>query len=101
MAAVNTTDLKRYLRMPTTADADLDAILDGFLKVATERVEVILGEKIPTVGAPEAIGLAIKFLAGFLFTRPDADEASLASALNAVRLILSPYRDYDFPADEA
>jgi hypothetical protein len=98
---VTNTDLKRYLRMPISAEPDLDAVLDALLAGAVERVEVILGQPIEAVTVTESIKLAIKYLAAFLFQRPDADADAMSSALVSVGLLLSQHREYSFPADEA
>ena len=99
--SVTNANLKSYLRMPTAANAELDAVLDAALAAAEERIAVILEVPDLTNIDFDAVDLAVKFLAAFYFQNPDATEDALKSALNAVSLLLSNHRSYSFPTDAA
>lgn len=100
MASVSLNDLKSHLLLPLVPDEQNDPILSSLLLAATERASAILGQPADRVGA-SSVSVGIRFFAGWLWEHPYAKGEEMAGALNALTMILSPYRTYSYPDDEA
>jgi Phage gp6-like head-tail connector protein len=96
-------DLKIWLRLPSTADDELDSRLAELLGAAVDHVEIACGTSFnPSVAdMPDRVALAVKVLAGFWFENPLPDEKETASAMSAVNILIAGNRVFTFGDSDA
>jgi hypothetical protein len=104
---VDKSEMKTWLRMPPTEDAELNANLTSLLITACTQVGAATGRTLVVADdeelleTPEPIKIAIKFQVAAWFANPVAEAGTETSVRSVVDSLISKYKVFDYPDTDA